>query len=165
LISDSNLEMAKAPRITPDLIAKTNQQISLGLQNIFKNAPIEIKPQLEHQYGIQQINQASELTNRMIGEQHQDWKNNIAYSSQINAESAHSKAMKGNFDSAMADVETTRKDNESLVNAGLIDKSTAKAAVDSARQAALIGKYSYEYEKARKEGKSAENLRNLADNK
>ena len=36
LISDSNIEAAKASRITPELITKTNQSISIGLKNIFQ---------------------------------------------------------------------------------------------------------------------------------
>ena len=34
LILDTNLEMAKAPRLTPGLIDHANKQISIGLQSI-----------------------------------------------------------------------------------------------------------------------------------
>ncbi len=74
LINDSAMDAAKADRITPDLIKKTNDSISLGLQNIFKNAPSQVAPSLQLQYGTHAMSLTSELTNRMIGEQHEDRK-------------------------------------------------------------------------------------------
>ena len=165
IITDSNLEMAKAPRITPALIDKTNRTVSLGLQNIFKNAPMEIRPSMELQYGTQQLNQASELTDRMLREQKEDRKANTAYASEMNAQNAHSLAMTGNYEAAFAAVSATEAANKADVAAGISTPLLAKTNIDAARQSALTGKYSHEYEVARKNGKGAEYLRSLAEKK
>lgn len=165
LITDSNLEMAKAPRLSPELISRTQQQVSIGLQNIFANAPAEIRPNLEYQYGTQQLNQASELTERMLREQKEDRKANTAYSSQVNAENAHRSAMSGDYKAAESFVESTRRNNEADVAAGISTKLMAKTNIDAARLSALSGKYSHEYDVARSQGKGEEYLRNLADKK
>jgi len=165
LINDSNIEMAKAPRLTPGLIDKTNRSISIGLQNIFKNAPTEIKPHLEYQYGHMQLSQANQLTTRMIGEQRDDQKNNTIYASNVNSESAYTLAMSGSNDAAKRAVEATETANEDAVAARLITPEMAKVNIDTARQSYLKGKYTHEYQKAYAEGKGEEYLKNLADKK
>ncbi len=171
LITDSNLEMAKAVRITPDLIAKTNNQISLGLQNIFKNAPIETRPQLESQYQAQQIAQVKMLTERMITEQKEDRKNTMVVSTKQNTESAYSLELHGidvdkNGDSkaAMAAVSAVEKGTASSVNMRDLSPQDRLAAVDAARQSRLSGKITRMGIQAEKDGKLGAFQKDLADN-
>lgn len=165
LITSSNIALAKLPRITPDVIAKTNQQISLGLQNIFKDAPTEIQPNLEYTYGNQMLSQTAELSDRMLREQKQDRKANTAASSQTNAETAYSLAINGNYKAAENLVKTTEKINNADTNANISDKNVAKTHVDTVRIAALSGRTIHDYEVARSQKKDAEYLRSLADKK
>lgn len=165
LITDANLEMAKAPRLTPDLIQQTNNKVSVGLNNIFSNAPKEIRPQLEYQYGAQRISQNASLTERMLREQREDIKSNTSYSSNINAENAHALAISGNYEAAKSLIESTQKANDAAVASHDLDPKLAKVNIDTVRQSYLIGKYSKEYENARAEGKGEGFLRNLADSK
>lgn len=161
LITDSNLEMAKAPRITPSLIAKTNQQVSIGLQNIFKNAPSEIRPDLEYQYGSLQLSQGEQLSNRMISEQRQDQKDTILASNRESNELATNLARSGNIKAAMAVVESTKKRNDSGWNSKLISKETAQVANESVLKSAQAGKVIYDYDKAKSEGKGEQFLADL----
>jgi hypothetical protein len=165
LITDSNLEMAKANRITPDLIAKTNQSVSIGLKNIFKNAPASIQPNLEYQYGNLQLNQTEDLTRRMISEQREDRRNNSALSSQKNAENAYSFGLSGNDQAAQSMLETTKKLNEADVAARIVSPETAKSNIDTARKSYLSGKMIHDYEAARATGKGEEYLKSIADKK
>lgn len=165
LITDSNLEVAKANRITPEIIARANQQVTLGLSNIFKNAPTEIRPQLEYQYGNQLLNQNEELTKRMLSEQRKDRNNNTAYASQVNSESAYTSAFRGQDDVASEILDTTIRMNQADVDAGIIDPVTAKTRVDSVRQSVLIGKYNRKYDEAQANGKGAQYLRELGEKK
>jgi hypothetical protein len=165
LITESNIETAKATRITPDLIAKTNQNISIGLKNIFKNAPIEVVPNLERQYGAIQLNQRYELTQRMIREQNDDRKNNTALAAQTNAEHAYSFGLSGNDKAGEAAIETVRRLSEADVASRLLTPKEAKDNVDTARQSYLSGKIIGEYQKAYSEGKGEEYLKSIADNK
>lgn len=148
LITDSNLEAAQATRITPDLLQKTNENITTGLRNILKNAPDEIKPSMELQFGSAVLDQHSTLTNRMIREQKEDQRNNNAYASDMNAQHAYSFGLNGNEKAGLAVIENTRKLNEASVAARLITPEDAKTNIDAARKSYLSGKMINEYEKA-----------------
>lgn len=163
LITDANLEMAKSPRLSPDLIASTNRQVVIGLQNIFANAPTEIRPSLEAQYGSQQINLAEQATSRMIGEQREDMRSTNAYSSQVNAENAHSLTIAGKPKAAQAALDATIKSNQALVAAHIITPEMGKVSIDTVRKSLKSGQATYEYEIARSQGKGEEYLKNIAD--
>lgn len=161
LISDSNIALAKASRITPDLIKEQQKQVNQGLEAIYKMAPTSIRPQMELQYGSTQISQTEQLTNRMINEQHTDQRNQTALASQVNSENAHALAMAGDDAAAEAAVQATIKANKA--GAGVIDPLVAKVSIDTARISMLSGKYTRGAINARAQGKEEEYLRNLAD--
>lgn len=147
LITESNLEMAKAPRITPALIAKTNESISLGLQNIFKNAPTETRPHLEYQYQAQQLAQTKQLTERMISEQKEDRKNTLALSTKNNNQAAYTLGLEapdadknGDSKAGLAAVKAVEQSYTSAVNMRDATPLEKQVAVDSARQSYLSGK-------------------------
>lgn len=165
LITESNIEAAKATRITPQLIAKTERSVSIGLQNIFKNAPQEIRQNLEYQYSTQQLHLSADLTERMIKEQRQDQKNALDLSNNTNAEQAYSLSLRGDFDAANRIVESTKRANAAGAGARFTSPEAAKTAVDTVRKSALRGKYVHDYEQARRLNKGEEYLKNLADNK
>jgi len=165
LILDSNIEAAKATRITPELIQKTNQSIALGLKNIFKNAPSELQPHLEYQFGNAMLNQTNTLTNRMIGEQKEDRRNNTALATSMNLEHAYSFALNGNDKAGLDAVENTKKLANADVAARLMTPQAAKTNIDAARQSFYSGKLAREYEAKRAEGKGEEYLKSLADKK
>ena len=165
LITDSNLETAQATRITPDLLQKTNENITAGLRNILKNAPDEIKPSMEMQFGNAVLDQHATLTNRMIREQKEDQRNNNAFASDMNSQHAYSFGLNGNEKAGLAAIENTRKLNESSVAARLITPEDAKTNIDAARKSYLSGKMINEYEKARAAGKGEEYLKSIADKK
>lgn len=163
LITESNLQTASASRITPDLIAQSNANITKGLQNILKNAPDEVKPHMEFQFGNAMLDQTSQLTTRMIREQKEDQRNNNAYASDMNTQHAYSFGLSGNEKAGLAAIEATRKLNEASVASRLITPEDAKANIDAARKSYLSGKMINEYEKARAAGKGEEYLKSIAD--
>lgn len=165
LITESNIEMAKANRITPELIDKTNKNISMGLKNIFSNAPADIQPHLEYQFGNVQLGQMADLTERMLREQKTDRKNNTALASNMNAEHGYSFGLRGDEKAGLAAIENTRKLNEADVASRITDPQTAKTNVDTVRKSYLSGKVIHEYEKAKSDGKGEEYLKSLADKK
>lgn len=163
LITDSNLELSKAPRITPDLIAKTNKSISAGLQNIFKHAPDDIRPQLESHFTNLQMAQTQDLTERMVREQKEDLRNNTFLSSQQNTEDAYTFGLKGNDKAAQQAIETTKKLNAAAVANLVLTPEQAKENVDTVRKSYRSGALINQYENARTAGKGEEFLKNLAD--
>jgi hypothetical protein len=164
LITDSNLEAAKATRITPDLIKKTNQSIASGLNSILQNAPDEIKPDLQLQFGNAQLHQADQLTERMIREGKEDFRNNTILANNQNAEDAHALAASGKFDEADRLLKSTMARNNSAVASNIgFTPQQAKVGTDTVRQTIVAGKLQYQYEKAVKEKKQDEFLKNLAN--
>jgi len=162
LINDSNLETAKATRITPELIASTNQSIQKGLQNILKNAPDDIKPHMELQFGNAMIEQSSNLSGRMLREQKEDQRNNTALATDVNTQHAYSFALNGNDKAAQGAVENTRRLNEASVASRLITPEQAKSNIDAARQSYISGKLINQYNNS--QNKEAY-LKSLADKK
>lgn len=163
LITDSNLTVSSAPRITPDLIATAQNNISQGLKKIYEQAPTDIRPQLEATYGAAQINQTEQLTKRMISEQHEDRKNNTILANDKNAELAHSLAASGKYDIAAELAKTQASINNSAVmsNVGFTPQM-GKVGVDTVRQSAINGRLQYEYNEAEKNKKGDEYLQSLA---
>lgn len=165
LINDSNLEAAKADKITPDLIEKTNKSISLGLKNIFQHAPAEILPNLEYQYGTHQMNLSSDLTKRMLSEQKKDLINNAALASKTYAENAYSAGLNGNDKLAESIVQSDKKLSDSEVATHRLSSLDAKSRIDTTRKSYLNGRLVHDYEQARASDKGEEFLKSLADKK
>ncbi len=160
LITDSNIEMAKANRITPDLIANTNKKITIGLQSIFKNAPAEVQGHLEYQYGNVLLDQTEQLSRRMFGEQRQDRANNTALSSQINSEHSYSFNVNGNEKAAKSALDNTIALNKADVAARIISPQQAKTNIDTARQSYKSGKLIHDYEKSNNKADFLKSLSN-----
>lgn len=170
LITQSNLELASAPRINADLIAKSQRQIYQGLQKIYSLAPDSVRPQMENTYGSLMIQQNANLTERMFKEQRQDRRNNTEVATKINSQNAHSLALSGvgldkNGDSrpALLAVQSTEKAYKSALDTRDATPLEAKVAVDSARQSMLSGKYTRLALIAEKDKKLPEFLREMAD--
>lgn len=149
LITKANIEAAKASRMTPELIAKSQHQISVGLQQIYSQAPNNIRPGLEKTYGAYQLSQGASLTGRMINEQHEDRRNNTILANDKNAEIAHTLAASGHYDQAIALAKSTSAINKSAVEANIgLTPLQAKVATDTVRKSAISGRLQNEYDQA-----------------
>lgn len=164
LISDSNLAASKASRMTPGIIAQTQQNISAGLQKIYEQAPSSIRPHLEATYGAAQLNQVQQLNSRMLDENHEELRNNTILANDKNAELAHSLAASGNFSAADGLVKATERLNSSTVSSNVkFTPQAAKVGVDTVRQSMISGRLQYEYNAAVKAGKGDEFLKSMAN--
>lgn len=165
LIADSNMELASAYRLTPELIDKSQKQISLGLQNIFKNAPASIRPEMEYQYGTQQINQEMQLSERMVREGREDSKNITLAAGHENTQQAFELASSGNFKAADVAVQQVRDSYTAQEANKNISPAVRDAAIESAVQARINGAVIYGAKEAEKQGKQAEYWDDFAKNK
>jgi hypothetical protein len=145
LLTDSSIATAQATRITPELIAKTNESITKGMQSILKNAPDEVKPHMELQFGSAMLDQNAQLQGRMLREQKEDQRNNTALATDMNTQHAYSFGLNGNEKAGQAAVENTKRLNDSAAAARLITPEDAKTRTDSARQSYLSGKMIHDY--------------------
>jgi hypothetical protein len=109
LITDAQIQLASQPRLTPEMIAQTQQQVSLGLKSIYDMAPLAIRPQMEAQYGAVMNSQREQLSNRMISEGRQDQHNNIVAYSDKASQQAYDTGAAGDEKGAMSFAETAKK--------------------------------------------------------
>ena len=163
LITDTNLAVSSASRITPDLITKSQSSIAEGLQKIYAQAPSEIRPQLEATYNSAQLSQMEQLNKRMLSEQHEDRRNNTILSNDKNAELAHSLAASGNYAAAEQLIKVTESINNSAISANIgFTPQQGKVGADTVRQSYNAGRLQHGYDQANAQGKGEEYLKNLA---
>lgn len=163
LITKSNIELAKAPRLSPEMIAKNNESISIGLQNIFQNAPSEVRPHLEYQFGNVQLSQAEQATKRMIHEDREDQRNMlIAANSSLN-QNAYQVARAGNEKAAQAMVDSVRRNATAAVNMRTMTPDEARVAIESAQKSADAGIWGAKADEARRNGTYEQFAKTLAE--
>lgn len=164
LITKSNLELAEQPRITQDMISKTQKNTLIGLDKIFSLAPSSIRPQMEHSYGSVMIHQNEQLVGRMMNEQKKDRISNLELSSNIAAENAFSLAMSGDEQGGMLHLYNATQSAKSAADMRDITPMMAKNIEDKTRQSFLSGKYTKMALEADKKKNLPQFLASLADN-
>lgn len=172
LISQSNIELAQAPRLSPDMITSAQRNIMKGLDNIFSLAPAEVRQKMEYQFGGVMIHQNEALVERMLGEQKTDRVNTLELAAKVNAENAYSQAMSGTHEDKEGDSGSGKASMNATISAARaaaarhdITPLQAKTIEDTARQSYLSGKYTRKALQAEKEKRLPEFLNSLADNK
>ncbi len=165
LLADSEVEMSKPARLTPGLIAKTNQQLQVGLDKISQNAPTAIKGQLQATFASQVLRQNTQYKEKMIGEQRDDQKNTLINALDLNAKNALELATSGDFKGAERLIESSKSMASSAVDSRFLTPEQARIAHESVNQAALDGKYTHLAMNALNEGKYAEFEKKYSENK
>ena len=95
LITQSNIDLATQPRISPDMISKTQQSVASGVEKILSLAPNSVRPHMEYQFGSMMINDNEQLIGRMVREQKVDRINNLTLSNSLNNENINKFSVNG----------------------------------------------------------------------
>lgn len=156
LISDSQIQMSKASRLTPALVEKTNAQVAAGLAQIANNAPMGVKQQLQANFASQMISNNQQYQTKIISQQREDQKNNLVAALDLNAKNASNLAMQGNLDAAAKLVEQSQNMARNGHQTNLITPQQAQVASDTVKQAFVNGKYVSEAKAALDQGKYPE---------
>lgn len=164
LISDSNIELAKQPRLSVGMIQNAQAGVGKSLQKIFANAPDSVRPNLEHQYSSVMIQQNESLTRHMITQNREDMRDNTLSGSKVYAENAHSLAMGGDEKGSMATVKDAERSADAAYASRTLTRQEAQTIKDTAQISMLSGKYTREMLLAEKNGKRGEFEKNLALN-
>jgi hypothetical protein len=158
------------PRLNTDAIQKAQSQVYNGLQKIYSMAPDAIRPQMEYQYGSEQINQTAHLMSRMLREQKEDRINNLDLATKINTQSAFTAQLygndldkKGDSKAALLAESTIAKGYDSAVNQRDKTPKERQIAIDTARQTRVSAKIIREGLKAQEEKREAAFRKDLAD--
>ena len=165
LLSKADLEMGKATRITPQLIASTNNQVKSGLAKIAEQAPIAIKGNLEYNFANALQNSNYQYQNKMITQQREDQKNTLVAALQDHAKQAYKLGSAGNATAALSLSEQTKTMAQNAVNARLITPQQAQVITDSVRKSAVSSIAVNGALAARQEGKLAQYKADFAKKK
>jgi len=165
LMSDSDIEMGKATRITPELISKTRQQVGLGLSKILEQAPTAIKGKLDEQFTASMIRSNHQYETKMIQQQKDDQKDTLLAALSANSKQAFELASSGNYKAARDLAENSK----AMANNGhannLMDKQAAQTAYDTINTAAINGNLIHKALEARANGKLPEFEKEYASKK
>jgi len=148
LMQQGQSELTKAWKLTPELIASYNKNMSDGLNEIINNAPLQAQPGLAAQFGSTLINSTGNLNQKMIGQQKQEAMQNAALFNNSQLSAMYEAAKSGNF----KDAEIMHSDMDmrinSMSNSGMITPLQADSSKKSARMSLYTGLYSGEAIKA-----------------
>jgi hypothetical protein len=159
LLDDAHLQMSKAPRITPELIASTQRQLDVGLKNIAANAPTAIKGQLESTFASQTLHQVSQYNEKMFTQDREDAKNNLTNAAQVHITQANELAMSGDFKAALIHEEAAKKAADNGVANRYFTPEQGRIIKESATKARLVGQWVSQADIADKRGKLPEFLK------
>jgi hypothetical protein len=155
LLSNAQIEMSKATRLTPELIDRTNNQLQAGLNKIASNAPFAIKGKLEQSFNSTLLSHNTQYKERMFREQREDQKNNLVSGLDLSVKNAYELASNGDFKGASLAVQSAKAGSSTGLANRYLTPVQAKAAHDSAVQAELNGRYTYLAMQAYKNNKYA----------
>lgn len=157
LITNSNIELANASFLTPELISKNQYKVQQGLQSIYANAPDEVRPQLEYQYTGTLINQHEQLNNRLLSENNQRTRDVTMSFSKKQNQDAYDKELVGDWQGGEVAVQTVKDINDNgLVNGSGISRQQRDANVHDVEVSRFTGRYVAKALAADKDGKLGE---------
>ena len=156
LLDDTQIEMSKPNRLSPDMIARTHKQLQLGLAKIAENAPTAIKTKLEESFASQLLDQTTKYKEKMISQNKEDSKNNLINGIDIQNKNALELGKSGDAKGSNAAVEAAKKMADNALANRYITPEQARVAKETAVQSALNGQTINQAMQALKEGKYPE---------
>jgi hypothetical protein len=144
LLSDAQVTMAQANRLTPDLIDKTHKELQIGLQKLTEQAPLEVKGKLEQAFSAQLLHQTNQYKEKMITQQREDQANLIKNGIDLNIKNATELALSGDYQSAAKARDTAISIAQSGYSGRYITPETARVSKETAQQAYYNGIWSHQ---------------------
>lgn len=141
LLDDAHVTLSQANRLTPDLIAKTHNQVQAGLNKIAEQAPIAIKGKLQEQFDSQLLNQTTQYREKMVSEQREDSKNNLQNGIDLNIKNALEFYKSNDNKAGDTAIQTANKLVDNALANRYITPEEARVAKETAKQTALNGQY------------------------
>lgn len=165
LMEDSQNEINKARQLTPENIALYSKSVGEGIQEILNNAPMQLKPAMEAQYGSSLIRTTGALQDKMFAQQRAISDQNASIFNQNQISSMYDAARNGQVDSAKEMYTATLARATSMMQSGQMTPLQAEAMNKSARISYYSGIYTAEALNAYHNKTADEYLAHLIDNK
>jgi hypothetical protein len=165
LVDDSQILMAQSPRLTPELIAKSQNNVQLGLNKIAEQAPLAIKPDLQASFDSQALDLNRKFQDRYISEQREDHKNNAINAIGVATQNIMNMAMANDMKGAGLNLKAINQYANSMLANGSFTPEEARIYKQTGQQTLLNGQFSAMAVQAQKENKLPEFEKDYADKK
>lgn len=165
LMQEGQAELAKAWRLTPDMLADYTKNMSQGLNEIINNAPLQAQPGLAAQFNNSLMQSTGNLNLKMINQQKQQALQNATLFNNSQLASIYEAARGGNFDAAEKMHNDMVARSNSMKESGMITPLQAESSAKSARMSLYTGLYTGEALKAFRDKKADQFLADLLDKK
>jgi len=165
LMQQGQETLAKAWRLTPDMISEYTKNMSQGLNDIINNAPLQAQPGLAAQFNNSLMQSRGNLNLKMIGQQKQQALQNATLFNNSQLSAIYEAARGGNTDAADVMQADMLKRTQSMSSSGMITPLQAEATAKSARMSYYSGIYTGQAVNAFHEKKADQFLADLLDKK
>jgi hypothetical protein len=165
LFDTAHVQMSKATRLTPELIANTNKQLMAGLEGIVQNAPTAVRSKLELQFKSQLSTQNAQYSEKMFVQQREDEKENLISIIDTNSRAIYETVMRGDYGTAEKQLLVQLENIQNGTDNHHWDKAQGEKLKEQAKQDLINATSSYEVTAAHKAGKAGEYLKTLVDHK
>ncbi len=165
LMNEGQAELAKAWRLTPDMLATYTKNMSEGLNEIINNAPMQAQPGLAAQFNNTLMQSSSSLNLKMIGQQKTQALQDAALFNNSQLASIYEASRGGNFEAAEKMHNDMLARTKAMSNSGMITPLQAESTAKSARMSLYTGLYTGEAIKAFNNKNSDQFLADLLDKK
>lgn len=165
MMQEGQAELAKAWRLTPDMLAEYTKNMSEGLNEIINNAPMQAQPGLAAQFNNSLMQSTGNLNLKMIGQQKQQALQDATLFNNSQLSAIYEAARGGNFDAAEKMHNDMLARSGSMKASGMISSLQQESTAKSARMSLYTGLYSGEAVKAFNNKKADQFLADLLDKK
>ncbi len=165
LLDDAQVQMSKSPRLTPELIQKTHEQLAQGLNKISEQAPTAIKTNLQQTFNSQLLQQVTQYRTKMVSDQREDDKNNLQNGIDIASKNALELGQSGDAKGSATAVKSAHAMADSALASRYFTPEQTRIAKETATQNALNGHYINGAMQALRDNKFPEYEKNLSENK
>ena len=161
LMQEGQSELAKAWKLTPDMIASYTKNMSEGLNDIINNAPLQAQPGLAATFNSNLMSSTGSLNKKMIGQQKEQALQNASLFNNTQLASIYESARGGNVEAAQKMHNDMIARTKSMSASGMISPLQAESTAKSARMSLYTGLYTGEAVKAFQNKKADEFLSDL----
>ncbi len=165
LMQEGQAELAKAWKLTPDMLAEYTKNMSEGLNDIINNAPMQAQPGLAAQFNNSLMQSTGNLNLKMIGQQKQQALQNATLFNNSQLSAIYEAARGGNFDAAEKMHNDMLSRSGSMRDTGMITPLQAESSAKSARMSLYSGVYTGQAIEAFKNKKGDQFLADLLQKK
>ena len=165
LMQEGQAELAKAWKLTPDMLSSYTKNMSEGLNDIINNAPMQAQPSLANQFNSALMQSTGSLNLKMIGQQKQQALQDATLFNNSQLSAIYESARGGNVDAAMKMSNDMITRTKSMSNSGMITPLQSEASAKSARMSLYTGIYTGEALKSFQNKESDQFLADLLSKK